>query len=257
MCRCPLSRSCLRLFQLIIPPISIVRQVYPTAKGGYSGQFTLQTGEGLKDSLSQSVDVPLSSDHDAVVAGDVVRGDNDAMEVLFSSCVGPVLRIARRLLGDQGEAEDTCQQVYFEVYRDIRTFDAHRGPFKSWVLRRALHRSINRRKHLEAEGFYRSTALTEDQMGDTAILSNKTPFNLLPPELSHLTTELLAMLEPDERQVIILTFYQCLTRQETAKALGITVSAVRHRLQKAFKIMFAALVTANSGNETRKDTRVG
>jgi RNA polymerase sigma-70 factor, ECF subfamily len=203
------------------------------------------------------VDTLLNGTDDSAIAIAIARGQDDVMKILVETYGGAVFRIARRLLVDEGEAEDLCQRVYLEIYRDIKKFDPRRGSLRSWLLTRAFHRSLNRRKHLEAMGFYRSKAGPEDEIAEPASTGSRTRFNLLPHELRHLAAQLLLALTPADRELIMLTFYQRLTREEAAAHLGTTVAAVRHSLQRALKIMKSLLLSSTTAqNGTEKDIHV-
>jgi len=65
-----------------------------------------------------------------------------------------VFRIARAILRDDGEAEETVQRVFLDVFRAVNQFNPARGSFKTWLLQYAYHRTINRREHLQANHFY-------------------------------------------------------------------------------------------------------
>jgi RNA polymerase sigma-70 factor (ECF subfamily) len=215
-----------------------------------------RNGQGKGSSLRRAPSPAVEDD--SIVAADVAGGCSDAFQSLFKKYEGLVFRIARRLLRDEGEAEDVSQQVHMEAYRDIRQFDSRKGSFKAWLLRRALHRSINRRKHLQNEVCYRGAVDIEGDWSDRAVGGNKAPFQLLAFELSHLTNELLATLSPVDRQVIMATFFQCLTKEQAATQLGMTVSAVRHSQQRALSIMHSALMTsAGRRNGAPKESNVG
>lgn len=194
----------------------------------------------------------LEDETDAVVAAEAVHRDAEAMRILFDRYKRPVFNIARRILGDEGEAEDVRQQVYFEALAGIEQFDPAKGPFKNWLFQRALHRALNRKQHLEAERMYRSDRIEDHS--PIAIDDTRTRLRLSPPELSRLADELLANLKSRERQVVTLTFCDCFTRQEIAAHLGITISAVRHSLKKGLQLMHSVLTTASGGrNGTGKD----
>jgi RNA polymerase sigma-70 factor (ECF subfamily) len=85
-------------------------------------------------------------------------------------------RVARRILRNDGEAEETVQQVFLNVYRSIDQFDAQKGPFTTWLLQFAYHRAINRREHLVSKQFYDSEQLDEEwvegHQGDRFLPSN-------------------------------------------------------------------------------------
>src|SRR5260370_38231400 len=76
------------------------------------------------------------------------RGCNDALAVLFERHSALVFRIARAILRDDGEAEETVQRVFLDVFRAVNRFNPARGSFKTWLLQYAYHRTINRRNHL-------------------------------------------------------------------------------------------------------------
>src|SRR6266446_6410403 len=64
------------------------------------------------------------------LVAELASGHHDALTVLFDRHSALVFRIARRILRDDGEAEETVQQVFLDVYRSIAQFDPRRGSFK-------------------------------------------------------------------------------------------------------------------------------
>ena len=87
-------------------------------------------------------------------------GCNDALAVLFERLSALVFRIARAILHDDGEAEETVQRVFLDVFRAVNQFNPDRGTFKTWLLQYAYHRSLNRRQHLQANRFYKNSCWT-------------------------------------------------------------------------------------------------
>src|SRR5258706_4696736 len=71
---------------------------------------------------------------DAILAANLARGQHDAMQILFERYQDDVFHIARRWLGDYGEAKDMVQEVFKEAFKDIAAFDLRRGSFKTWLL---------------------------------------------------------------------------------------------------------------------------
>ena len=218
-------------------------------------------GRGKRKTLHRlAVDLEKTNVDDAALAARLVRGQHDTIQVLVERYQDHVFRIARRWLGDYGEAKDMVQSVFLEAFRNIAAFDPQRGSFKTWLLSIAHNRTINRRQYLEARGFFKSTALLEDILDRSTDLGQNR-LGLLPPELSRLTTELLTLLEPRERNVITLTYHHGLTREQVAVDLGVTVAAVRHSLQKGLKILYSAITecgsTRTAGDDIEgKDTSI-
>jgi RNA polymerase sigma-70 factor (ECF subfamily) len=158
-------------------------------------------------------------------------GCNDALAVLFERHSPLVFRIARSILHDDGEAEETVQKVFLDIFRAVNQFNPDRGAFKTWLLQYAYHRSIDRRQHLQSNRFY-----SRDELDD---LMPAEPFNgpghllcLPPQEVVFLVEQILATLESRQRRVIELTYFEGLTAEEVATRTGDSASSVRHNLYR-------------------------
>ena len=159
------------------------------------------------------------------------RGCNDALAVLFERHSALVFRIARAILRDDGEAEETVQRVFLDVFRAVNQFNPARGSFKTWLLQYAYHRTINRREHLQAHHFYNREEL--DELAPAELFYGAGHLVCLPPqEVACLVEQVLALLEPRQRKVIELTYFEGLTAEEVAKATGNTASSVRNNLYR-------------------------
>jgi RNA polymerase sigma-70 factor (ECF subfamily) len=63
-----------------------------------------------------------------------MEGESDALTVLFERHSPLVFRIARRILRNDAEAEDTVQQVFLDVFRSAEQFEPEKGSFRFWLL---------------------------------------------------------------------------------------------------------------------------
>lgn len=222
-------------------------------KNAYPGGAPHSTEE-REETASQAVGLEKAKVDDAILAANLARGQHDAMQMLIERYEDHIFRIARRWLGDYGESKDMVQLVFLEAFRDIAAFDVNKGSFKTWLLTIAHNRTINRRRHLEAEGFYKATQLQEHLL-DQATDPGQNRFGLFPPEVSHLTGQLLALLEPRERQVVTLTYYGGLTREQVAAHLRVTVAAVKHSLKKALKLLYSAITQSENAGIAKDDSK--
>jgi RNA polymerase sigma-70 factor (ECF subfamily) len=167
------------------------------------------------------------------------QGQHDALTELFAKYSGYVFGIARRMLREDGEAEEVVQQVFLDIYRAANQFDESKGSFKNWLFQFAFHRTINRRNHLEAKGFYSGKELHEQQLsfggaGRALQLSSQ--------ETVHLIEQLLNSIKPKQRDAIKLTFFEGLTAEEIAEQTGETAAAVRHNLYRGLSKLRAILL---------------
>jgi len=184
---------------------------------------------------------------------DALRGGcNDALAVLFERHSALVFRIARAILRDDGEAEETVQRVFLDVFRAVSQFNSARGSFKTWLLQYAYHRTINRREHLQANHFYNREEL--DELTPAELFYGAGHLVCLPPqEVACLVEQVLALLEPRQRKVIELTYFEGLTADEVAKATGNSASSVRNNLYRGLSKLRNAVLEnksrANSASE--------
>jgi RNA polymerase sigma-70 factor, ECF subfamily len=194
------------------------------------------------------------TDEDLVTA--LRMGCNDALAVLFERHSALVFRIARAILHDDGEAEETVQKVFLDIFRAVNQFNADRGSFKTWLLQYAYHRSIDRRQHLQANRFYSRDELDELMPAD--LFYGHGHLLCLPPqEVVCLVEQVLAILESDQRRVIELTYFEGLTAEEIAKKTGDSASSVRHNLYRGLaKLRNVLQETARAKEKTATERKV-
>jgi RNA polymerase sigma-70 factor (ECF subfamily) len=187
------------------------------------------------------------------------RGCNDALAILFERHSTLVFRIARAILRDDGEAEETVQRVFLDVFRAKDHFNPARGSFKTWLLQYAYHRTINRREHLQANHFYNHEEL--DEFAPAELFYGAGHLLCLPPqEVACLVEQVLALLEPRQRKVIELTYLEGLTAEEVAKQTGNSASSVRNNLYRGLSKLRSVVLEncksrANSASERRVSTK--
>src|SRR6266404_6874484 len=168
-------------------------------------------------------------------------GCNDALAVLFERHSPLVFRTARAILRDDGEAEETVQRVFLDIFRAARQFNSDRGSFTTWLLQYAYHRSLDRRAHLQANHFY--NLIEFDDLAPTELFYGAGHLLCLPrQEIVCLVEQALAMLEPHQRKVIQLTYFEGFTAQEIAGKTGDSASSVRHHLYRGLKRLRDALL---------------
>lgn len=199
-----------------------------------------------------SANIETLSDEDLVAR--LVMGTQDALRVLFERYSQMVFGMARRALKDDGEAEETMQQVFFDIYRAANLFDREKGSFKVWIVRYAYTRMLNRKKHLAAKGFYTAEELTDEILPVALYEGAGRSLQLSSSELAHLIEQLLNTLQPRQRQAIELTFFFGLTAEEVAAQTGETASVVRHNLYRGLSKLRIAL-TQHEQIQSKKEVK--
>lgn len=160
-----------------------------------------------------------------------MRGDQIAFGKLVEAYQTPVYNLAYRMLNNSGEAEEAAQEAFIRAYTRLESYDpAHK--FSTWLLsitsnycidqlrkRRALLLSIDEplpphpALHSDGEkGPERQVVLSEQQQ---------------------MVQSLLAELQPEYREAVVLRYWYELSYEEIAEIMETTVSAIKSRLFRA------------------------
>src|SRR5260370_19852827 len=218
--------------------------------------MSLTDDELTKDELIALVRSPsrVRALEDADLMTVLCAGCNDALAVLFERHSPLVFRTARVILRDDGEAEETVQRVFVDIFRARSQFNCNRGTFTTWLLQYAYHRSFDRRAHLQANHFYDLSEF--DDLAPTALFYGAGHLLCLPrQEVVCLVEQALAILEPHQRKVIELTYFEGLTAQEIADKTGDSASSVRHHLYRGVQELRDALLDTKRARATSASER--
>lgn len=79
---------------------------------------------------------------ESTLVGRAQDGDVASFEALVRAYQGPVFRLAQRMLGDRGDAEDVVQDVFVSVWRRLPTLNDP-AVFHGWVYQIATRRCLN------------------------------------------------------------------------------------------------------------------
>jgi RNA polymerase sigma-70 factor (ECF subfamily) len=166
------------------------------------------------------------------------QGDQTALATLYDETSALVYGLALRLLRDQSAAEDVTIDVYAQVYRQVSSYDAHRGTPSAWLLTLTRSRAIDRLRQ-EAPRQAREAPLEP---------TRRLPSLTTGPEERSATTELrrlvqrvLALLPPEQRQVIELAYYAGLSHSAIAATLGHPLGTVKTRIRTGMMLLREAL----------------
>jgi RNA polymerase sigma-70 factor (ECF subfamily) len=155
-------------------------------------------------------------------------------EAIFREHYGRIVRVIRRVLQRDSEAEEVCAEVFLRLYRTGPGVAAT-GLVGAWLYRTATRASIdvlraNRRRGLEVE--------------DDGAMQNEDPTEgpltlLLRQERIAEVRDVLAKLKVDKAQLLLL-HHSGLTYQEIAQAMQMNVHSVGTKLARA-EAEFSAL----------------
>ncbi|MBL0889988.1 MAG: sigma-70 family RNA polymerase sigma factor, partial [Gemmatimonadaceae bacterium] len=87
---------------------------------------------------------------DADLLARLRSGEHDAFDALFRQWYEPVVRVAHRILRDQGVAEEVTQDVFLELWRRRDSLpDGSSVP--AYLMQSARNRALNHLRHLKVQ----------------------------------------------------------------------------------------------------------
>jgi len=198
--------------------------------------------------------VPLSlvvnPDHQTASDGDLARGlmagDTRALAETWRRYAPMVLRLAKRTLGSQSEAEDVAQEVFFRLYRRAKRIENPESlrSFVYAITVNALKSELYRKK-------LRAWLLFEQPQALSG-LGWKT-LDMESRDLLRRFHALLERLPTRERLVFILRRMESMTVEEIATAMETSESTVKRSMTRAFERL-SRWVEADPGLSSAFDT---
>ena len=156
----------------------------------------------------------------------IARGDESALAACYDRYRVILFSQILRILNDRQEAEDCLQEVFLQVWRRARDFDASRGRAFTWLVTIARSRALDR---LRASGSRLRLAteaaqLPHDEMGDAAAEAAQS-------EAGAIVRTALAALPEEQRRTLLLAYFEGLTQTEIAARLGDPLGTVKTRMR--------------------------
>jgi len=163
------------------------------------------------------------------------KGNATAFEELVNRYEDKIFRLTKNITGNHEDAEDAMQEAFLKAYSHLQDFHGD-SRFYTWLVRIAANESLMRLRKRRPNQF----SLDEPVEGDTDLMPRELEDWDPSPEqryahveLQGILAEIIDQLDPEFRIVLILRDLEELSTQESAEALGISISAVKSRLLRA------------------------
>jgi RNA polymerase sigma-70 factor, ECF subfamily len=164
----------------------------------------------------------------------IAQQRQDALAEVFRRHGGAAHRLAQRVLGSGGRADEVVQDVFVGLWTAPERFDATRGSLRSFVLMRTHTKSVDvvrsesaRREREQREAAAQSTVQpgydVEREVWDIAVADR--------------IRQALARLSDDERRAIELAYFGGRSYREVAALLGQPEGTVKSRIRIGLKAL--------------------
>ena len=223
-------------------------------KLGYTGD-TRKTGSAtgrLESSSSSNASSrkQTSDKDDPALIERLKAGDHEALETIVDRYSPKLYNVAQRILGDSADTEEVIQDVFWIVFRKVKTFQG-KSRFSTWLYRLTVNEAlgkIRRRKNHKREIEYEEylPKFTDDGHHRTRPVvdwSDTFDRRYVEREIQGIVNAALEELKPLDRSVVVLSDLEGMSDKEIATILHLTVSAVKTRLHRARLFLRGRLAT--------------
>jgi len=192
-----------------------------------------------------------------VTTADRERAEEDAALILGAAAAIPAsvealylryrdgaIAVAVSVVGDEMEAEDVVQEVFLDLPRMARTYDARRGFAPQWLFRSVRNRAIDhvRRRTREAA---RTAASSERSEAMLAGASSNAPSPADQAE-AHEFLEVIGRLDPRYAHLVRLAFVDGWSHSAIAGLTGLPLGTVKTRIRQGLLSMRNRLAGASA-----------
>ena len=155
------------------------------------------------------------------------RGNKVAIVQLIEDHYQRIYAFLRRLCGNDADAADLTQKTFGRVWQSLSTFSGQ-SSLSSWIHSIAYHVYVDWRR-----ANHRTEARSDEWWSGQVCPGPKPDELVARGDLAERLFFSVDQLDADMRDTIHLHYYQQLTLQETAEAMGVSSSTVKYRLRQA------------------------
>jgi len=160
--------------------------------------------------------------NDLALVSAIRSGDETAMSELYDRYSGIVYAVALRVLGDTGRAEDVLQEVFMQLWRNARLFDASRGNLAPWLAVIARNRAIDmlRKRRPECDLEEVVISVEPDLAGDAERAAVMTKVRTV-----------LGGMAAGQRMALEMAYFEGLSHSEIAARTGEALGTIKTRIR--------------------------
>jgi len=178
--------------------------------------------------------------NDRELVSAAARAEPEALRALYGRYGRMVYGLALRIVGDPPSAEEITQDVFLKAWQNAARYDPSLSGVPTWLSRIARNRAIDvlrERGRGERHGREARELLPTDggRGGDDPAIAHEHA------ALRDEVKEAVAALPENQRQVLLLAFFQGLTHSQIAERLGEPLGTVKTRIRDAMRALRAVL----------------
>jgi RNA polymerase sigma factor (sigma-70 family) len=150
--------------------------------------------------------------------------DKEAISTLYDNYAPALYGVILKIVKSEQSAEDILQEVFVKIWKHADTYDASKGKLFTWLINIARNAAID---HLRSKG-YKKEIPTESNLVHQQ--SNEENSESLNTDYIGLK-EIVEQLDPVNKQIIDLIYFQGYTQAEAAETLNIPLGTVKTKVR--------------------------
>jgi RNA polymerase sigma-70 factor, ECF subfamily len=156
----------------------------------------------------------------------IARREQSALAMLYDRHGGLVYTIGLRMLRDRSETEEYVSDVFLEIWRKPERYDANRAAPITYLVTLARSRAIDRQRSAAYRATNRNTST--DVVKELPSLQDGDPSQQASmDERCQQVRSAVGKLDPSQRQVVEMAFFDGLTHTQIAEKLGKPLGTVK------------------------------
>jgi len=195
---------------------------------GLTATAVLADGAVLADTAAQA---------DTAAFTLIGNGDATGLGLLYDRYGGLAFALAVRVLGDRLAAEEVVQDVFVNAWRAAAQFDSERGSVRAWLLASVHHRCIDQLRRRAGRGDHAVPLDSVAEVAGTADVAGEVLRRLDATTVR----AALATLPAEQRQALLLAYFDGLPATAIARALALPLGTVKGRLRLGLQKLRCAL----------------
>lgn len=167
------------------------------------------------------------------------QGDRAAAQALMARHLPKMLTVARRMLGNQAEAEDAVQDAFLKLWTHAARWRPGKAKFETWLYRVTVNKCYDRLRRRPSARLDEAAEVADPAPAADSVMVN-----------AALAVEIeaaLAALPERQRAAIVLCHRQECGNIEAAEILGISVEALESLLARGRRALRARLGHLKNG----------
>lgn len=159
----------------------------------------------------------------------VVQKDELALSELYDRYSGLVYSEAKRILRDEGAAEEILQDLFYQIWQTAKRFDPQRGSLPGWLVVVARNRAISKLRRKSGKG----EELPENAVDLRVDLESSATQNLLLEKVRRI----LSGLSDGQRAAMEFAYFEGMSHSEIAEKTGEPLGTIKTRIRSAMEAL--------------------